>query len=183
MKSSLNAMIAFTRRRWKVILLCVVVSLATLLLSTMASMWLSKFHNFRLPSLGTIRAIGVEVYGGDLEGTQINWGVVYPGTLTNRSFYINNSKSNTPVTLNLRQSNFTLLNSERENVTSHLPLSAAEAFNLAWNCSGIVLNPKQIIFATLTLNVSNRLDFIEFLVYYNVIEFSFDIHIEAEPAE
>lgn len=182
MKSRLNMIIPFTRRHWKVVFLCVAVSLMTLLLSAVVSIWLSRFHNLRLPSLGTIRAIGVEVYDGDLNGTQINWGIVYPGTLTNRSFYIQ-SESNTPVTLNLKQSNFTLLNSKNENVTSQLPIPATEALNLTWNCSGIILNPKQVIFATLTLKVSTKSNFIEFLVYYDVVEFNFDIHIEAKPIE
>ncbi|MEM3765654.1 MAG: hypothetical protein QXU46_01350 [Candidatus Bathyarchaeia archaeon] len=178
----LNAIILFIRRYWKVVILCIAVSLTTLLLSTMVSIWLSRFHNLRLPSLGTIRAIGVEVYSGDLDGTQINWGIVYPGTLTNRSLYIR-SESNVPVTLSLKQSNFMLINSKGENVTGHLPLPATEALNLTWNYSGIVLDHEQVIFVTLTLKVSGDLGFIKFLVNYGVVEFNFDIHIEAKPVE
>lgn len=183
MKSLLRALISFTRVHWKVILLCIAVSLITLLLSTIVSIWLSRFHNLHMPTLGTIVAIGVEVYDGDgdlINGTQIDWGIVYPGTSTNRSFYIK-SESNIPVTLSLKQSNFTLLNSRRENVTNYLPILAADALNLSWNCSDIVLNHRQEIFATLTLNVSNDLNFIEFLVNYGVAQFSFDISIKAEP--
>lgn len=178
----LNAIIPFIRRYWKVVILCIAVSLTTLLLSTIVSMWLSRFHNLRLPSLATIRTIGVEAYNGDLDGTQINWGIVYPGTLTNRSFHIR-SESNVPVTLSMKQSNFTLLDSEGENVTGHLPLPATEALNLTWNYSGIVLNHEQVIFVTLTLHASNRSDFIEFLINENVVEFNFDIHIKANPVE
>lgn len=183
MKSRLNAIIPFARRHWKLMLLCIVVSLTTLLSSTIVSIWLSRFHNLRLPTLGTIRVMHVEVYDGDLiNGKQIDWGIVYPGTLTNRSFYIQ-SKSNAPVTLSLKQSNFTLLNSMRENVTGYLPLPATEALKLTWNCSGIVLNLEQVIFATLTLNVSNDSGFIGFLINHEVVEFNFDIHIEANPTE
>lgn len=149
----------------------------------MVSIWLSRFYNLRLPSLGTIRAIGVKVYGGNLtNGAQLDWGTVYPGTLTNRSFYIQ-SESNTPVTLTLKQSNFTLLNSRRENITDYLPLPPTEALKLTWNCSSIILNPQEVIFATLTLNVSRDLIFIEFLVNYEVVEFNFDACIEATPVE
>lgn len=182
MKSPQNITILM-RRHWKLILLCIGISLTTLILSTLVSIWLSKSHNLRLPSLGTIRTIGVKVFDGDLiNGAQIDWGTVYPGTLTNRSFYLQN-ESNTPITLSLKQLNLTLLNSRKENVTSYLPLPPTDALNLTWNCSNIILNPKQTIFITLTLHVSNKSSFIEFLVNYKVVEFNFDICIEAIPIE
>lgn len=183
MKSPLNAIISSIQRHRKTILLGIVIALTTLLLSTIVSIWLSRYHNLRLPTLGTIRAIGIKVYGGDLiNGALIDWGTVYPGTSTNRSFHIQ-SESNTPVILTLKQSNFTLLNSKGENATRHLPLPATEALNLKWNYSGIVLNPKQEIFVTLTLNVSNQLNFLQFLINYEVTEFNFDICIETKPIE
>ncbi|MEM2567645.1 MAG: hypothetical protein QXH20_04135 [Candidatus Bathyarchaeia archaeon] len=182
-KSPFNAIMSFTHRHWKTILLGIIISLATLLLSAIISIWLSRYYNLRLPTLGTIRTIGVEVHGGDLIGGRlIDWGIVYPGTLTNRSFYIR-SESNTQVKLSLKQSNFTFLNSKKENVTQHLPSPGTEALNLTWNYSGNVLNPKQEIFVTLTLNVSNDPSFIRFLVNYEVTEFNFDICIEAKPIE
>lgn len=185
MKSPINKITQIThliRRHWKTILLCTFISLATLVLSTIISIWLNRFHNLRMASFGTIRAIGVEVYGGDLNETQINWGIVYPGILTNRSFYIK-SKSNIPVTLIIKQSNVTLLNSDGENVTSYLPLPTTEALYLTWNYSGIVLNPEQVIHIIFTLSVSDSPNFLEFLVHNNIVEFSFDICIEARPAE
>jgi len=127
--------------------------------------------------------VGVKVFNGDLiDGAQINWGTVYPGTLTNRSFYLQ-SESNTPITLSLKQLNFTLFNSRKENVTGHLPLSPIDALNLTWNCSSVILHPKQAISVTLTLNVSNEPKFIKFLLNYEVVEFNFDICIEAIPLE
>lgn len=179
----LKTLIGFIRRHRKTLLLSITVSSATLLVSTIVSIWLNNFHNVRLPTLGTIRAIGVEVYGGNLtNGAQLDWGTIYPGTLTNRSFYVQ-SESNTPVTLSLKQLNFTLLNSKGENVTDYLPLPPTEALNITWNCGGVVLNPRQETFATLTLNVTRDFGFVQFLINYNVVEFNFDIRIEAKPIE
>jgi len=145
----------------------------------MISIWLSRYHNLRFPSIGTIKVIGMEVYGGDINITQegipfIDWGMVYPGMVTNRSFYINNT-GNTPVTLSLKISNLTFQDTERQNVTENLPLE--NPLNLTWNYNNTVLERKEEIYVTLTLTVFSDSEFLEYLVAYDVTKFSFDVVI------
>jgi hypothetical protein len=171
--------VQFIRRFWKTLLLITLVSLATLILSAAISIWLSSSHNLHLPSLGTIQVIGVEAYGGDISTMQdgeqfIDWGTVYPGSLTNRSFYVK-SISNEPITLQLNISNLTFQNSEGNNVTEPLPVK--NPLILTWNYSG-VLNPKEQIFVVLTLEISPDPRFIDFIIDNDVKRFYFDIAIK-----
>jgi hypothetical protein len=178
--------VQFIRRFWKTLLLIIAVSLATLILSAAISLWLSSFHNLHLPSLGTIRVIGVEAYGGDINATQdgkqfIDWGTVYPGTMTNRSFYIK-SISNEPITLQLPIiSNLTFQNSEGNKVIE--PLSVENPLRLTWNYSGLPLNPKEQIFVVLTLEISSDSTFIDFIIDNDVKQFYFDITIKPVERE
>lgn len=180
MNFKLNSVIHFVRRLWKTIVLIVFVSLATLLLSAAVSIWLSSFHNLHLPSVGTIRVIGVEAYGGNLttaqDGSQvIDWGTVYPGMTTNRSLYIR-STSSEPITLQLIISNLTFKNSEGADVTEPLPLE--KPMLLTWNYTGEPLNPKESIHVVLTLEVSSDPRFIWYIIDNNVKQFSFIINIK-----
>ncbi len=158
------------------------VSLATLLLSAAISIWLSSFHNLHLPSVGTIRVIGVEASGGDLtdaqDGSQIlDWGTVHPGTIANRSLYIR-SKSNEPITLQLMLSNLTFQNSEGADVTRFLPLE--NPLYLTWNYTGAQLRPGEQICVVLTLKVSEDLEFINYVINNDVKEFFFVITIKPQ---
>jgi hypothetical protein len=174
-------MVQFIRRFWKTLLLIIAVSLSTLILSATISIWLSSSHNLHLPSLGAIRVRGVEAFGGNIstaqDGTQfIDWGTVYPGSLTNRSFYIK-SVSNEPITLQWPLiSNLTFQNSEGNNVTEALPVE--NPLSLTWNYSGLPLNPKEQIFVVLTLEISSDPRFINFIINNDVKQFYFDITIK-----
>ncbi|MEM1582443.1 MAG: hypothetical protein QXK89_08050 [Candidatus Bathyarchaeia archaeon] len=178
----LDSLTRFLRKNKKTILLIAFVSAITLLLDASVSIWLSRFYNLRLPSLGTIRVIGAEAYGGDINVTQdqkqyIDWGTVYPGLPVNRSFYIR-SQSNVPIALNISILNLTFLNSKGENVTDKLPIK--KPLSLTWNYSGTLLNPKQEIYVNLTIEASADPQFLKYLVDYDVQEFGFDIVIVAE---
>lgn len=181
-KTLSNSILQFIKRSKKVILLIIIVSALTLILSSLVSIWLSRFHNMRFPSLGTIQVIGVEAYGGNItvqEGNQyIDWGTIYPGSSANCSFYIK-SKSNTPVTLNLSISGLTFKNSRGENLTEALPIN--KPLNLTWNYNDTLLNPNEEIYVTLVLEASSEDIFLEYLVDNEVKEFSFDIVITALP--
>ncbi|MEM2971697.1 MAG: hypothetical protein QW270_04665 [Candidatus Bathyarchaeia archaeon] len=163
-------------------MLILIVSAATLLLSMLVSVWLSSFHNLRFPSLGAIIVTGVEAHGGNITVTQngkqfIEWGTVYPGSFTNRSFYIK-SISNIPVKLNLTISNITFQNSTNQNVTDP-SIENSSPLTLTWNYDNTPLNPKAEIYVTLTLHVSDDPSFINFLIGYCVTGFSFDMVIKA----
>lgn len=170
MKFPPKPVIQFMQRNWKTILLVILVSLATLLLNITISIWLRSFHNLHLPSLGTIRVIGVEA-----SILFIDWGTVYPGTPTNRSFYIK-SISNEPITLQLTTQNLTFQNSEGTNITQTLPVE--EPLHLTWNYSGSPLNPKERIYIVLTLIVSSDSKFLEYIINNDVKQFYFDIIIK-----
>jgi hypothetical protein len=162
-----NSLIQFLKQSKKTILLIIIVSVATLLLSTMVSIWLSSFHNLHLPSLGTIRVIGVEAYGGNITTTQdgkqiIDWGTVYPGTFTNRSVYIK-SISNVPVTLNLTISNVVFQNSTGQNVVENPPIE--NQLSLTWDYNNnTLLYPNNEIYVTLTLKISSDYGFVNYLI-------------------
>lgn len=180
MKIQLSTVADFFRGKKKIILLIIIVSATTLAVTTIISIWLNRYHNMRFPSLGTIQVIGVEVFGGDINTTQdgtayIDWGTVYPGTSTNRSFYIK-SKSNVPIMLSLKISNLTFQNSNDQNVTKNLPVE--NPLNLAWNYNNTMLDPGEEIYVTLTLEVSFNSDFLEYLIAYEVSRFNFDIIIK-----
>lgn len=166
------------QRSKKIIFLIIIVSAATLLISTVVSIWLNKFHNLRFPSLGTLRVVEVEAYDGNItiqDGNQIlDWGAVYPGTLTNRSFYIK-SISNIPVILNLTFSNLTFKNSREENVTEPLPIM--NPMTLTWNYDNRLLYLNDTIYVTLTLETTSDPSFIEYVINNDVKKFSFDIII------
>ncbi len=189
MKIPLNSIIQFVQRSTqfikrskKTILLILIVSAATLLISTAVSIWLSSFHNLRLASLGTIIVKGAKVYGGDVQNyTQgkltLDWGIVYPGVPVTRSFNIS-SDSNVPITLillDVTSANITFFNSECEIVAETLPIE--RPITLSSNFNNTTLGPNEVVYATLTLEFSSHPDFLQYLIRNNVTMFSFDIVI------
>jgi len=177
-----NSLLGFLKRDRKIVLLILLVSITTILINMTVSIWLSRFYSIHIPSLGTIKIIGAEAYGGDINVTQdqkqyIDWGTVYPGLIVNRSFYIK-SQSNVPVILNVSMLNLKFLDSKGENVVGKLPIK--EPLSLAWNYSGTPLNPGQEIYIILAIKASIDPQFLKYLIDYDAQEFSFDIIITAE---
>lgn len=180
LKFLLNFGVQFVRRFWRTLLLILIVFFTTLLLSAAVSIWLNRFHNLSFPSLGTIRVISVEAYGGDIsilhDGKKfIDWGTVYPGTLTNRSFYIK-SISNEPIILQLIVSNVTFKDSMDNNVTATPPLK--NPLHLTWNYTNAPINPNEEIYVTLTLEISSETKFVEYVIDNDVKGFYLDITIK-----
>jgi len=181
-KHLFTTFIKFLDRSKKTIFLILVVAAITLVLSATISIWLSRINHLYIASVGNIKTLGVEAYDGDIIGSgderYIDWGTVYPGTLTNRSFYIW-SKSNIKTTLNLDTStdalNWTFLDSAGKNVTG----SDNDIPDLDWDYNDIPVSPNETIYVTLTLNVSDSVSFIEYLLANDVTGFSFDICIYA----
>ena len=182
MERMFSSFIEFLRRSKKTVLLIIVVAAITIVLSTMISIWLSTFDNYLVPSLGTIRTTGVEAYGGNItdnaKGEQhIDWGTIYPGTSTNRSFYIK-SQSSIQIILKLETSNW-MFNDSKNNIVEG-PSNSTPYMNLMLNYNETIIRRGKTVEATLTLYVNDSFDFIEFLVTDDVQKFSFDIHIYAE---
>jgi hypothetical protein len=175
MEAVFNSIIMFLRRKKKTILLVLLVVLITLLLSTTITLLLNRFDNLHVPSIGTIRTIGVEVYGKEINLTQdgkqyIDWGTIYLGTLTSRSFYVR-SRSNMDTTLRL-------------NATNWNPSGISDFLTLSWNYTdNTIVKPNQTIPVTITLSADSSQQFVEYLVRNNVREFSFDITIRSSETE
>lgn len=148
------------------ILLMLIVALASVVVSTTISFLLQRITNLYIPSLGTIRTLGVEAYfDTNLENKTeaINWGTIWPGSSQNVTLYIK-SISNIETTLDL-------------NTTNWNPTNLSDYMNLTWNYNGTTIHPSEIIQVTLTLSASSSNSFIMYLITNDVKQFSFDIII------
>jgi len=164
----LTSLIEFLRRSKKTVLLILIVAVVSVAITTEISILLSKINNLHLPSLGTIKTIGVEAYWGlNLENKTetIDWGTISPGSSTNRTFYIR-SVSNFEATLNL-------------DTTSWNPANISDYISLSWSYDGTSLNPGETVQVTLTLSASSSSSFINYLIANDVKDFNFDIVITA----
>ena len=177
MRKSINFLSNTIRRSWKTALLIAIVAVATMAVSASVSLWLSRYHNLRFPSIGTIYTIGVEAYWDqDLTNrtTQIQWGTLYPDTKTNITLYLH-SISNIPTTLTLKTENWTYTNSAGTNITE--PPNRQNCMNLTWNYNNQTLSPDETMQTTLTLTVTGDPAFLEYLIQNSIATFNFEIRI------
>jgi len=170
MRRSFNFLTKLPCPSKKTVLLILIVAAITLLLSALISMWLNKVYNLKVPSIGNIHTLGAEAYGGNItlkeDGAQyIDWGTIYPGTMSNRSCYLR-SISNVDVKLNLNTSNWN-------------PADISAYMNLTWNYTDTPISPSETIYVTFTLQTASDISFINYLMTNDVKEFSFDIIITA----
>jgi len=180
MRKSINFLFSTIRRSWKTALLIAIVAVATIAVSALVSLWLSRYHNLRFPSIGTIYTIGVEAYGDqDLTNrtTQIQWGTLYTNTKTNITIYLH-SISNIPTTLTLKTENWTFITTAGTNITE--PPNRQNYMNLTWNYNNQTLNPDETIETTLTVTVTDNPTFLEYLIQNNITTFNFTITIRTK---
>lgn len=166
MKDAFDSLIKFLRSSKRTILVIIITAVITIAISAIASIWLSRISNFDVPSLGTIKTLGVEAYWDEnLENKTetINWGTIWPGSSKNFTVYLR-SISNTETTLLL-------------NATNWNPANISEFMNLSWNYTNTTLYPGETIQVTLTLTTSSSNTFLLYLITNDVKEFSFDIII------
>lgn len=166
MKQPSDSVTRFSRPSKKTVLLVVATVAATILLSTIFSLWLSRSSNLKVPSIGTIRTFGVKAFWDSSlknETTEIQWGTIYSGSSSNVSIYLQ-SISNLEAALQLNTSNWE-------------PFNMSRYMNLTWNYNQTTLGPDEVIQVTLTLTTSSSPDFIQYLITNDVREFSFDILI------
>ena len=180
-KARISSVTSFLRRSKKAILLIMLVATATILATTIISIWLSRYHNLHLPSIGTIHTIGVKAYWDSTlqnETTEIQWGTIYLGTLNNVTLHIQ-STSNVQTILELETAYWTFMDST--NMTVSGPSNTTEYMNLTWNYDNTPINPNETMQVTLTLHADNSLTFIQFLMNNKVNQFSFATIIRARP--
>ena len=118
----------------------------------------------RIPTVGRIKAIGVEVYW-DPDCSEvvesIDWGTMRPGDLAGVTLYFENIR-NTNCTLSLNSSNW-------------VPLIAEQYLTLDWNYTDVVMEPEDVLTIQLTLYASTDTE--------GFTSFSFDILITAVEVE
>jgi len=166
MKVVFNSLVKFLRSSKRTILVIILTAVITIAISVITSIWLSRTTNFNVPSLGTIRTLGVEAYWDknlENEIKRIKWGTIWPGSLKSFTLYLR-SMSNTETTLLL-------------NTTNWNPTNISEYMNLSWNYNRAILHLGETIQVTLTLTTSSSNEFIFYLINNDVKEFSFDIII------
>jgi hypothetical protein len=165
----LNSSLQWISRFKKTILLIVVVAVASVLLTILVGILLSRTHDLTIPSVGTIYVAGVEINGGDIEtidGQQyVDWGTISPGVSIYRSFYV---KSNSTVDIKLDLS-----------TTNWSPRGLSGNLTLSWDYNGTAISPTAEVYVTLTLSASSDASFVQYLISNSIKEFSFDINIKS----
>jgi hypothetical protein len=175
MKISLEALIDILQYNKKRTIIVLVIISTLILLLTLIFSWKNNNFRFSFPSMGKIHTINVNVQGGDLKYMNgeptLDWGVVYPGLQVNRTFYVT-SKSNIEGTLTIKVVNLTFSNTEAFTYNKTDWMKIVEP-----SCNKTTIKPKETILVTLTLNVSNSNDFVNWIIENNIKSFNFDIHI------
>lgn len=165
-KDTFNSFIGFLLSSKRIILLILITAIITIIISATMSIWLSRTVNFDLPSLGTIKTLGVKAYWDrNLENKTeiIDWGAIHIGSSRSITFYIR-SISNVKTTLYF-------------NATNWNPANISNYMSLSWNYNGTIIHPGEIIQVTLTLSASSSDAFLLFLITNDVKQFSIDIII------
>lgn len=168
MRTIFRDFIAFLNRSKRTLLLIIIVALISVAVTTTTAILLSRTTNFTVPSLGTVKTIGVEAYwdqNRENKTETIDWDEIWLGSSKNVTIYIR-SISNYKVTLKL-------------NATDWNPANVSEYTNLSWDYNGTPLNPGETIQVTLTLSIPSYPSFVRYLIDEKVQNFSFDIHIVA----
>lgn len=165
----------FLRSSRKTILLTIIAVAITLIISLLISIWLSQVTDLGVPSFGTIKTLGVEVYWDENlenETREVYWGTIYPGDSTDVGPLYIRSISNLETTLHLNTSNWMFLDSD-----NNIVAQPDSYMNLTWDHDEAPVQPDEIVQVTLTLSASSSSDFIYYLVANDVTNFSFDIVI------
>jgi hypothetical protein len=166
MRSRVPSSIAFLPSSKKTVLLILILALASIAIIATISILLSKIDNLKVPSLGTIKAIGVEAYWDpncENKTETVDWGTIWLGSSQKVTFYVR-SISNVKTTLRL-------------NATNWNPANLSDYMNLSWDYNGTTVHPLEAIQVTLTLSAPYSSDFILYLITTEVNDFSFDIII------
>lgn len=140
----------------------------TLLISSAISIWISNVSNIEIPTMGTVKTIGVEAYWDEnLENktNAVDWGIIWPGSTKNVTFYLQ-SKSNVKIKLLL-------------NTTNWNPPNISQYMNLSWNYNGTPIHPSEVVRVTINLSTHSSSSFIKYLIINDMKDFNFDLVIYA----
>ena len=168
LRNLVHSFVTFMKQSKRTVLLIIIVAITSVTISTTVAILLSKNSNLTVPSLGTVRTIGVEVYWDSAKENKtdvIDWSEIWLGSSKNATIYIQ-SISNYDVTLELK-------------LTDWNPEIVSEYMELTWDYNGETLSPNEVIEVTLTLSITNSPTFVQYLVDERVENFNLDIHIVA----
>ncbi len=134
--------------------LIVVAVILTLIIAVPVT-FAAVYYTLRLRGSGTIRTIGLEIYGdpdGSLVVTSLEWGTLDPGAVLHRTLYFK-STSSISATMTMHIENWS-------------PAAVADFITLSWNYDGSPLSPGEIRPVILTLALSSSV--------LGISNFSFD---------
>ena len=152
----------------KTALTIIVVAVYTITLTTLIASVLRTNHNLLMPGLGNIVTLEY-----DVDNRTIDWGTIYVGTSTDRSFNLT-SKSNTVTTPELTYGNWTFRNAQNQPT----PQPSVNNMTINWNLNNDTrLDPNQKINVTITLTAEYDQTFVDYLINNSVVTFIFDIVI------
>ena len=140
----------------------------TLLFSTAISIWLSEVTTLNIPTIGTIKTIGVEAYWDqnlDNKTETIDWDTIWLGSSKNVTLYLQ-STSSVKTIVQLNATNFN-------------PKNISKYIHLSWNYYGTPINPNEVTQVTITLSTIYSKSLIGSLIANESEEFSFEIIISA----
>jgi hypothetical protein len=119
----------------------------TLIASVLVASSFALFTIYRdIPGSGSIRGVGVGVYGDSLcenPISSVDFGLLDPGSQKDFTFYLRN-EGNTDLSLSMTVKNW-------------IPAEAADYMSLDWNQEGQLIRSGQIISCVITLSVSTNI--------------------------
>ncbi len=177
MKKTFDSFTEFLHPSKRTVLLILVVAVITTLVGALVSILLQRATNLAVPSLGTIKTLGVEACWDrncENETKEVKWDTIWLGSSQNVTFYLR-SLSNIETTLNLNAMNWSFYDGDK--ILVQPPTNTSECMNLSWNYNGTTVHPREIIQVTLTLSASSSNSFIVYIITNDVREFSLDIII------
>ena len=163
-----QSFIAFIGKSKHTLSLVIIVAIISVILSSGIAILSSSNKNLTVPSTGSLRTIGVEIYwdqNSENRTESINWSDVWLGSSKNVTLYIR-SVSNYKITLDLQ-------------VTNWSPSILSEYASLSWDYNGTTINPNEIIEVTLTLSIPKSQALVSHLISEKIHNFNLDINITA----
>jgi hypothetical protein len=174
-------------KRWiplpslKTAMIFTVVVVYTIVLTSLTISIIDGNAPIRMPTIGNIITTAYEAHGGDINTTggnqTIDWGTIYVGGSTNRSFILKN-KSNTITTPQLNATNWIFKDQQGQQVAP----PTVNNMIVNWTLNNTPLNPNEEVNVTITLTIRFDTTFVNYIVDNNIKTFSFDIIIQPSQA-
>ncbi len=161
----------------KTVMIIVVVVAYTMVLTSLVVSIIDGNSPFRMPTIGNIITTGYEARGGDIQTTAENqtldWGTIYIGASTNRSFILKN-KSNIITTPQLNATDWMFKDQQGQQVDP----PTVNNISVNWTLNNTPLNPDQEVNVTITLTIRFDQTFVDYIINNNVTTFGFDMIIQ-----